>query len=119
MANPNLLNLSFVLGKTDSFNVSVAASNVVYNPAGSGYIYKINVLFISNIEGVNTAAVTVEHVRNGTAVKLASTVDVTNDNTLVVIGKETSIYLEEGDSIRVTASANNMLAGVVSYEMMG
>lgn len=119
MANPNLLNLSYVLGKTDTFTVSVAPSNVIYNPSGSGTIYKINSLFISNIEGVNTASVTIEHVRNSTAVKITSTVDVTNDNTLIVIGKETSIYLEEGDSIRVTASANSMLAGLISYEIMG
>jgi hypothetical protein len=34
----------------------------------------------------------------------------------VVITKDTSIYLEEGDSVRLTASANGDLTGICSYE---
>ena len=38
--------------------------------------------------------------------------------TLVVISKDTMVYLEEGDSIRLTASANNYLHAVCSYEII-
>jgi hypothetical protein len=36
--------------------------------------------------------------------------------TLVVISKDTSIYLEENDSLRVTASGTSSLEAVCSYE---
>jgi hypothetical protein len=35
---------------------------------------------------------------------------------LVLISKDTSIYLEENDSIRLTASTNSALEAVCSYE---
>jgi hypothetical protein len=51
-----------------------------------------------------------------TAFDLAFTITVPADATLVVISKDTQIYLEENDSIRVTASANSILEAVCSYE---
>ena len=48
--------------------------------------------------------------------RLAYQITVPSKATLVVISKDTSIYLEEGDYINLTASANSYLHGVVSYE---
>ena len=52
----------------------------------------------------------------GTAYKLAHTLSVASDSTLVVIDKTTPIYLTEDKSITVTASAANDLDVVCSYE---
>jgi hypothetical protein len=41
---------------------------------------------------------------------------VPNDATLVLISKDTSVYLEEGDYIDLLASSNLYLQGIVSYE---
>ena len=47
---------------------------------------------------------------------LASTINVPGNTTLVISDKNSSIYLEEGDSIRAGASTASRLELVVSYE---
>lgn len=118
MANPNIVNVSNILGKTVGASVTTTMSSMVSNSSGSGQIYKVNSLVVSNIDGANAADITVEFLDNGTAYKLASTITVPADATLVVISKETAIYLEENDSIRVQASANSDLQAVCSYEII-
>jgi len=56
----------------------------------------------------------VDIVRSGTGYRLASTISVPADATLDIISK--SVYLEEGDQLRLTASANSDLEAVCSYE---
>jgi len=38
------------------------------------------------------------------------------DSTLIVIGKDSPIYLEEGDQIEAGASASGRLQIIISYE---
>ena len=47
---------------------------------------------------------------------LAKTISVPADTTLVIVSKDTTVYLEENDSIRLTASAASDLEAVCSYE---
>ena len=116
MANPNIVNVTTILGKTAVQSVSTTATDIVANGAASNKIFKINSLIVSNIDGVNSADITVDVFRSSTSFRLASTITVPADATLVVISKDTSIYLEEGDSIRCLASANGDLQAVCSYE---
>jgi hypothetical protein len=116
MANPNIVNVTDIKGKTAVQAVTTSATAIVENTAASNKIFKINSLTIANIDGVNAADVTVDHFRGGTARRIAFTIAVPADSTLVVISKDTSIYLEEGDSLRCTASANSDLEAVCSYE---
>jgi hypothetical protein len=116
MAAPNIVNVVTIIGKTAVQAVGTSATAIVENSAASGKVFKINSLIISNVDGTNPADITVDVFRSSTAYRLASTITVPADATLVVISKDTAIYLEEGDSIRLTASAANDLEGVCSYE---
>lgn len=117
MANPNIVNVTSIYGKSTGINVTTSATDVVANASGSGKIVKINSLMISNIDGTNPCDVTVEVYKNQTtSYYIASTVTVPSDASLVVISKDTSIYLEENDSIRCTASADGDLQALCSYE---
>lgn len=117
MAAPNIVNVTTIYGKTAGLAVTTSATAVVTNSASSGKVLKINSLIISNVDGTNAADVTVDVYKNQTtAYELASTITVPADATLVVVSKDTAIYLEENDSLRVTASANNDLEAVCSYE---
>lgn len=118
MAAPNIVNVATITGKTDVLNVTTSATAIVTNTAGSGAVYKINVLNIANVNGTAAADITVDLYRNTTAYNLLYTVSVPNDSSLVAISKDTAIYLEEGDSIRLTASANSYLTGACSYEII-
>lgn len=121
MANPNIVNVTEIYGKTAVANLSTTdATLVVENTAGSNKVFKINSLIVSNVDGANAAAITVSLYAaaniSGTATEIASTVVVPADATLVVIDKTTSIYLEEDRSIGAAANVANDLKIVCSYE---
>ena len=120
MANPNLINVASIYGKTVfDADIATSASAIVTNAASSGKVLKINSLIIANIDGTNAADITVD-IRNAagssTSVTLAHTVSVPADATLVVISKDTTIYLEEDMAIFLTASAAGDLSGTCSYD---
>ncbi len=117
MANPNIVNVTTIQGKTVGAAVTTTVAALVSNGAASNKIFKINSLTIANVDGANSADITVDIFKNqATVFKLAHTIAVPADATLVVISKDSSIYLEENDSLRVTASANGDLEAVCSYE---
>lgn len=116
MANPNIVDVTSIYGKTAVQAVGTSASAIVVNSSSSGKIFKINSLIISNVDGTNSADVTVDLFRSSTSYKIANTIAVPADSTLVLISKDTSIYLEEGDSLRLLASASGDLEAVCSYE---
>jgi predicted GTPase len=116
MANPNIIDVSEIKGKTSLQNISTSATEIVANGSASNKIIKINSLVVSNISGNTAGEVTVDFFRDSQSFKFASTISVPANATLVVISKETGVYLEEGDSIRCEASANNQLQAVCSYE---
>ena len=121
MAAPNIVNVSTITGK--SFYLALAntsATALVSNAASSGKVFKINMIQVANVDGTNACNVTVDyHTEDdigGTAYSLVSTVSVPADASLVVIDKNTALYLEEDRSISVTAGTANDLEVIVSYE---
>jgi hypothetical protein len=114
MAAPNIVNVTTITGKTAVLAVTTTATAIVTNSAASGKVFKVNALYISNIDGVNAADVNVDIFRSSVAYRIAQTISVPADATLDIISK--SLYLEEGDALRITASANSDLEAVCSYE---
>jgi hypothetical protein len=121
MAAPNIVNVTTITGKANVVNLTTtSATAVVSNAASSGKVFKINSLVVSNVDGTNAADITISYYSEddigGTATEIVSTVSVPADASLVVIDKNTSIYLEEDRSIGATAGAADDLKVVVSYE---
>jgi hypothetical protein len=114
MAAPNIVNVATITGKTAVQAVGTSATAIVTNSGGSGKVFKVNALYVANIDGTNSADVTVDLFRSSTAYPIASTITVPADATLDIISK--AIYLEEGDTLRCTASAAGDLTAVCSYE---
>jgi hypothetical protein len=116
MAAPNIINVSTIIGNTALMNVTTVATDMVTNANSSNKVFKVNSLIVSNIDGANTANITASIVRSSATFVFASTIDVPADASLILLSKETTIYLQEGDSIRLTASANGDLQAICSYE---
>ncbi len=114
MAAPNIVNVATITGKTAVQAVGTSATAIVTNSSSSGKVIKINALYVSNVDGTNNAEITVDLFRSSTAYRIANTVVVPADASLDVISK--AIYLEEGDSLRLTANAASDLEAVCSYE---
>jgi len=116
MANVNLKNLTTVLGENASIaDISTSAGAIV--TCQSNQVLKINSLYVSNIDGTNTATVTAD-IYNGTSVLsyLVKGTSIGAGGTINIVTVETPIYITEGQSIRLTASASGDLSGFVSYE---
>lgn len=116
MANPNIVNVSTINGKTAVQSVGLSATAIVENAVASGKIYKINCLIISNVDGTSAADITVDLYRSSTAYHVVKTVSVAADTSFTAIDKSLVLYLEEGDALRLTASATGDLQAVCSYE---
>jgi hypothetical protein len=121
MAAPNIVDVTTITGKSAVVDLTTtAATAVVSNAAASGKVFKINSLVVSNVDGTNAADITVSYYSEddigGTATQIVSTVSVPADASLIVIDKNTSIYLEEDRSIGATAGSASDLKVVVSYE---
>ena len=117
MAAPNLVNVSSILGKTMGANISTSAETDILT-CPSDKVLKINSIIVANVDGTNSATVTVHFYDNSASARynLAHTITVPADTTLVVIGKDSPIYLEESDQIEASASAANDLEMIISYE---
>jgi hypothetical protein len=116
MANPNLLSITSVVGNTAVANVTTVNTTLVENAAASNTIVKINSMLVSSIASV-TETVNIGINRSSTSYFITSNVSVSPGATLDVLNK--SIYLIEGDSIFVAASANTSLHAICSYEVIG
>jgi len=121
MAAPNIVNVSTITGKTGYVALSTtSATQLVSNAASSGKVFKINMIQVANVDGTNACDVTVDlhsaAAAGGTAYSLISTASVAPDSSLVVLDKNTAIYLEEDKSISVTAGTADDLEVIVSYE---
>ena len=121
MTAPNIVNVATITGKSATVALSTTSqTTLVSNAASSNKVFKINMIQVANVDGTNAADITVDvHSAasgGGTAYSLVATVSVPADASLVVLDKNTAIYLEEDKSITATAGAANDLEVIVSYE---
>ena len=117
MAAPNIVNVTSIYGKTMGAALGISANtDILTCPANK--VLKINSIIVANIDGINTADVTVGFYDDsaGARYRLAYTISIPADATLVVLGKDSPIYLEESDQIEASASAASDLEIIISYE---
>jgi len=116
MVAPNVVNVTSIYGKTMGGTLATSNADMLICP--SDKLLKLNSIIVANVDGTNAADVTVAfyNADNATAYHLAKTITVPADSTLVVLGKDSPIYLEEGDKISAFASAAGDLEIIISYE---
>ena len=118
MSTPDNIDVATINGAMVAGAVSNSAHDIV--DVTAEHTFKINTLAISNVDGTNDATISVSvSADNGSNYyHLAKTVTVPADSTVYIISKDTSIYLDETDLLRLQASAANMLEYVCSYETL-
>jgi len=127
MANPNLINVSSVLGANAGFNLTNTATATLITVAADKLV-KINRVTVANVDGTNSATfdLFVDGMGSGSTgvsttgadatVYLAKTIAVPADTSMVVV--DTPIYLMEGDILKGGASAASDLDLFVSFEIL-
>ena len=118
MSAPNLVNVSTITAKSVQEALTTTLTNeILANAGSSGKVFKVNNIIIANIDGSSSVDISVFITKSGgSPIAIASTISVPADATLVVIDKNSSLYLEEGDNIEAGASANSDLTITISYE---
>ncbi len=128
MANPNIVNVDSIVGGNAAWALTNNITTTLLTVSAE-MIVKINSLIVTNIHGTNAASVSIEINGIGagatgvtlaanltTQVRIASTMNVPADDSLVLIDKP--IYLMEGDVLRGGASAVSCLELFASYEVI-
>jgi hypothetical protein len=121
MSAPNIILANTIYGKTTLYAATATLANVLVNSVGSNQTIKLNSVTYAN-GSVNNVPIWVQ-VHRGTPLvgyDLASSVTVPGYSSLVVVAKDTSIYLEEGDCLKCNCSTNGVgsTSVVVSYELI-
>jgi hypothetical protein len=130
MANPNIVNVTSILGTTTYLTPSGTTAVVLLpNAASSNTVFKINQIVAANVNGSAAVDTTVSIYTNGavaqgsapsggTAFPIVSTVSVPSDASLIVVDKTTALYLMEGTSIVVTSGTASGITYSISYEVI-
>ena len=117
MAAPNVVNVTSIIGKTQGS--ALTTSNADQLVCATDKLIKINSIIVANVDGSANADVDVSFVDSSSGnlvLHLAKVVTVPSKSTLIVLGKDAPIYLEEGDKIQAKASAAGDLEIVLSFE---
>jgi len=99
MANPNIVAVTSIYGKT-----------TYYTPSGTAAVDTTVSIYSNGAIAQGGAPA------GGVAYPIVSTVSVPNDSSLIVTDKTTAIYLEEGNSISVTSGTASGITYSISYE---
>ena len=118
MAAPNVVNVSSIIGKTQGGALATTLGDWV--TCLTDKLVKVNSIIVANVDGSAQADATIifYDASATSSIHIAKAVTVPTKSTLVVLGKDAPIYLEEGDKIQAKASAAGDLEIVVSFEIL-
>lgn len=131
MANPNIVAVATINGGTAFQALTNTNDNaLISNASSSGTIIKVNNIFVSNVNGVSAATVTLSFrnaanavtsgtlttASSGTAYRMAYQISVPANTTLMLLDKAGAIYVTENTSLSIQAGTAGYLEVTASYE---
>ena len=121
MAAPNIVNITSMIGRTNTTSLTTtSATNILNNAASSSKVLRVTLVRAVNVDGSNAADITISLYSaaslGGTQTELIQAEEVAINTNLDVITKDTPLYLEEDTSLGATASAANDIKMIVTYE---
>ena len=114
MSAPNAINAVVITCKTAVQLVGTSPAAIITNSGGSGKVIKVCALYVANTDVTTAYDATIEIYRAAVAYHIAVAISIPAKSSLDVLSKP--IYLEEGDTLRLTASSASKLEAVASYE---
>ena len=133
MANPNIVQVSTINGRSMGYGLLTSNARMIPPETAltggvpADQVYKINSIVVSNVTTGTTAWVSVYRSTGGVAGPygtssisgyLAWQIDVPPKTSISILGKSTSIYLNESHAITAVASQASVLAFHASYEVI-
>lgn len=118
MANPNIVNVSDIRGKISTQSVGTTYTSIV--TCATDTVVKINTLQIANINTSDFNGTVSARINksSGTDARIADEIVVPDASSLVLISKDSSLYLEEGDALEILANDTGYVEATCSYEVI-
>lgn len=118
MANPNIVNVASIFGRTNllALTATQSANPQTLVTGVLNKVLKVNSVYATNVTGTSTHDVSVAVRRSSVDYYLSFTISVPGDSTLIVVSKDTAVYLEENDSIVAFASSSGVIHCIASFE---
>ncbi len=117
MATPNIVNVATINGFTTTATAGITTAVLLNCPTDK--LYKINSIICTNRSAANQAVyLSYDDTTASTEKYFAFNNTVPTNGSLVVIGKDFPIYLEETDSVKLFASSNNAIDVTISFESL-
>ena len=119
MSAPNILAATSITGKTVVAQLSTSSAQILTCP--SDKVLKINSIILC-FDGANGSESTVNTTVKvydssaGTSRSVAGQLPIPNKTTVIAIGKDSPIFLEESDRIDAFAATASRIDVVISYE---
>jgi hypothetical protein len=120
MAAPNIVNVISIYGNTALValaNSALTTANIIQNSTGTNSVYKLDVVIVSN-NSANTVTCNVALNRNGVNYYLVGNASVPGNSSLIALGKDTVLYMIEGDTLQANTSSNGVASIISSYEVI-
>jgi hypothetical protein len=115
MAAPNVINITNLTCKSAVANLTTVTGNIITSAANT--VVKVNDIILSNYTA-NSVTANVLFNRSSTSYYVAGNITLPAYSSLVVIGKDSPIYLEESDVLQANVSANASVHITSSYEII-
>jgi hypothetical protein len=114
MADPNIVNVTSIIGTTYVQAVGTSATAIVSGVANK--VIKLDALYIGNIDTSASYKITVDLYRSSVAYNILYQISIPAGAGLDVLSK--SIYIQENDTLRLTADTASKLQAVASGEVI-
>lgn len=120
MTAPNMLSPTSIYPKTTGITLnSTSETDLLVNAASSNKTIRVQSVYAANIDGSSAADISMkwyDAATSGNGYALANTISVPADATVVLLGADAYIWLEEDRRLTVQASASGDISVVCSYE---
>jgi hypothetical protein len=119
MANPNIVNVTSIYGKTTGGLATTVGSSL--SPAAANEVAKVNTLYVANVgASAQTIDVMIIESINGvdSQYQIAYGISVPANSTLTVIDKNSAVYVDENQTLNLLSSDDTSLQYTVSYEVI-
>lgn len=114
MADPNIVNVTSIIGTTYVQAVLTSPTAIVTGVASK--VIKINALYVGNIDTAASYKITVDLFRGSVAYNILYQVEIPAGAGMDVLSN--SIYIQEADTLRLTADTVSKLQAVASGEVI-
>ena len=95
MAAPNIVGVVTITGKTVTGALGTSTASLLQNSASSNKVFKVNTILVSNVDGSNSATAAISIYDGSNDRYIAKGITVPAGATVVLIDKNSSLYLEE------------------------